>query len=369
MEGNMEMVSAPQRDQKPNKWERIYEKFFCAEGRTNRKQYWAIGLSLCAGLFFGTAFLFVFVKSFLGPTTPGSRAVHFSVGLQHGITAAQSLSVPMLVLSMVWLLFVMAVVYAGVRTILRRWHDIGHTEETLLKYVMYPLVGANGGLAALTVLFLSPGKMRLINFLSGILSFLDVLFMIGLFLYLGFRSGMRGMNAYGPEPAGHAWDVYITERTCDPRSWSQMLFTWKGRMSRKTYLFCILGMVLADFAMNMLFNVLGLSTGNLLVGLIVMVVSLMVQAQRLHDMGKSAKPFMAGFLIFLAASATLGAFLALRGFVTQPGILSVLLLIIMAAFLFVLVIGMQIALRKGTAGENRYGMPCLEKIVDLSEKK
>ena len=39
MEGNMEAVSAPQRNQEPNRWERIYEKFFCAEGRTNRKQY------------------------------------------------------------------------------------------------------------------------------------------------------------------------------------------------------------------------------------------------------------------------------------------------------------------------------------------
>ena len=369
MEGNMEAVSAPQRNQEPNRWERIYEKFFCAEGRTNRKQYWAIGLSLCAGLFFSTAFLFVFVKSFLGPTTPGSRAVQFSVGLHHGIAAAQSPSVPMLVLSMVWLLFVMAVAYAGIRTILRRWHDIGHTEEALLKYVLYPLVGANGAAIPLMLLLAGPGKTKTMYFLSSILTDFDALFIIGMFLYLGVRSGTRGINAYGPEPAGHAWDVYITERTCDPRSWKQMLFTWKGRMSRKTYIFCIFGIMLANMVLNILFNLLSLPSGSVLIGLAFIAVSMMLQAQRLHDMGKSAKPLMLAFIVFFAAIFMAGFFLAMRAFLAQSGIALIILLAITAAALFIVVTGLQIALRKGTEGENRYGMPCLEKIAELSEKE
>ena len=95
----------------------------------------------------------------------------------------------------------------------------------------------------------------------------------------------------------------------------------------------------------------------------------MVQAQRLHDMGKSAKPLMLAFIVFFAAIFMAGFFLAMRAFLAQSGIALIILLAITAAALFIVVTGLQIALRKGTAGENRYGMPCLEKTVDLSEKK
>ena len=353
-------------------WAGFYEKFFCAEGRLNRKQFWAAAL-----VDLGVLLLYSAVMMGIIYASSKSGTAHLPAGSHYGShQMSQEASGFAVSVSMIWLLGSLALGYFYQRTALRRWHDIGHTEETLLKRVVYPLL-AFGGLIWLIILglFAADGlyNEQEIKITASVFGFVVCLFYLGLQLYLGCASGTAGDNMYGPDPAGNPWHPYRTEQTIDTRRIWEVFFSWKKRLNRKMYMFGLVTVTVVNVLGSRFFTYIQLNILSGIFSLVVMVVSIMMLAQRLHDMGRSSKSFLASYAAMLGACIVLGIRMVIEGptrvLYEQTVITALLLAIVGAAVLVMVMFSIQAMLLKGDEGENQYGPACLEKIVPAAEIK
>ena len=347
-----------------SKLQSIYEKLFCPEGRTNRTQFWTAAIIDLVLFLIGTV---GFVN--MSRVIAGGKKAHagFSSAYEEGVAAGTNLV--NVFAGMIWLIFCLAVVCFFVRTVIRRWHDMGRSDQTLLYKVLYPILGLNFVLVhVMGMFFLLDGLYNKseIGFVIMLMCSVDIPCYLGFLLYLGIAAGTSGENAYGPMPAGNVWGVHITERTVDPRSVMQIIFSWKKRLTRKYYMFGLAGLQLVSLFLLVFAQLPGMRLFTMLLFVVLLIIQMILSAQRLHDLGMSAKGLFIAYAVCVASGGGFGVLLAVEGENTvlyEETILSGICVLLWVVAVFYLVkIGIQMILQKGDAGENAYGPSCLEEI-------
>ena len=227
----------------------IRGKYISFKGRITRRQYCVHSAALALFLSFGfiiagLAFLAVLIAT-------GSRM------------AVGSFVVIAIVVAGIFVFFWM-LSYS-----VRRLHDIGHTGTFLLAiffaYFIYLAIVGSTGAFWLGALGGKPSWS--FNLIMSIVSaILDVTLGMVSWMLL-YRRGNIGTNQFGPdplpasvqeaEPEGTIWQEFCRLYAFYLKNWKEIYWTHKGRLNRKQYFYCTVGLFILHLGIRACFGVIG----------------------------------------------------------------------------------------------------------------